>query len=556
MKRLLAQPGGQSVIIVLFAAVLFMPFSGKPFHIDSPVTIYIAEQLLENPLDPPAGEFGPLLAPWNHTELPPSSAFHATPHPPLISFYTAGIIKLFGSGEKAVNRAFFPFYAGTLLFFFGLCIRFGIRNRMPAALLFAVSPVLFINAQNVMYDVPLAMFCAGSFFCMFRSGSVSDAFLAGLFAGCACLVKFTAGTMLIAGTVYFIARKDWRSLLVFLGASGGLNLLWLLHNLHFFHAWQLTQNGHARYIPGDLRYRLERMAAYIGGGYTLPLFPLAVWWLSKKLRLQGILFGGITLLWSVLLYLFLHYSIPAACFYWLCAFAGGLIVMHLYSPAVIRPAPGTAKDSTGLRRKVTAPTMLAPEYAVLALHTLLQIIGGVFLTLYVVRYTLSFIFIPILFFIRTLETTLASQQQRRFWRIALPVTLALSLMLSVSDYLIVNAEKRIADDVTRRYPKTNVFYKGRLGYLYYMHKAGCSSLTAQKPLKQGDLVVENCFYRDDVDFFNANRTSLHLIDSCTYPLFPLCTIGGRAGFYGNDRLPYALNTFNNCRKFRLYRFTK
>ncbi|MBN1306871.1 MAG: glycosyltransferase family 39 protein, partial [Chitinispirillaceae bacterium] len=188
----------QAIVLGAAAFLLFLPFSGKPFHIDSPVTVYIAEQLLSDPLNPPAGEYGPLLSAWNHTELPEESAFHATPHPPLIPFWAALFVGLFGANEPAVNWAFFPFYLGSLLYFFGLCRRFDIHGRLAAAMLFAVSPILFVNAQNVMCDVPLTLFSIGCFYHLFRSDTARDTLLAGALAGCACLTKFTAGTLLVS----------------------------------------------------------------------------------------------------------------------------------------------------------------------------------------------------------------------------------------------------------------------------------------------------------------------------------------------------------------------
>ncbi|MBN1307486.1 MAG: hypothetical protein JXA18_06190, partial [Chitinispirillaceae bacterium] len=338
--------------------------------------------------------------------------------------------------------------------------------------------------------------------------------------------------------------------------AAGCNLLWLLHNLYYFHGWQLTQNGHADYLLGDIRYRFERMIAYIGGGYLVPPLVLFLWWKSRRCLRLGTIVGIGTFLWSSLLVVFLHYSVTSALVYWVCAFAGGTLMVQLPLFALSgfqKSNSGTVTDGSfaSVRRRRTT---LDLQGAALLIHAVLQIAGGLFLTLYAVRYSLAFIFIFILLSAKSAEWCLSPQSQRRFWRAAIGTSLLLSLSLSMSDYDIVNAEKRAARDLKARFPEQTVFFKGRLGYLYYMHRIGAESLTRPDavPIK-GDLVVKNRFYRDDLDVFIALGGRLRLIDSLTYPIFPLRTIGGRAGFYGNDRLPYAWVGNPPGRTFQVYR---
>ncbi|MBN1761091.1 MAG: glycosyltransferase family 39 protein [Chitinispirillaceae bacterium] len=548
--KIIRFPMAHQFCLLMVTMILFIPFSGKPFHIDSPVTVYVAKQIIENPLNPPAGHFGRLLSVWNATRLPSTSAFHATPHPPLLSYYTAFIISIFGDSERVINWSFFPFYAGLILLFFTISRYLGIRNRFTGTLLFAVSPVVLVNAQNVMYDVPLAMFCIGGFYWMFRCRNTTGAVLAGIFVGCACLVKFTAGTMVIAGMVHFILKKQWRYLLIFVLIAGVLNALWLVHNLILFHAWQLTQNGHAKYLLGDIRYRFERMVSYIGGSAFFPVFPVVLWWLSKSFRRSGIMLGIGTFTWSVLLSTVLKYSFPSALFFWCCSFAGILLILQFYR-AVVSGQWAPAGSSTD--RSETS--YLRVNYTTLSIHTLLQMLGGGFLTLYAVRYTLPFIFTFFIFFLFIMESVLTKRNRRIFTISVFATSLTVSVLLSVSDFQLVNAERQIAMDCASRYPCSTVFYNGRLGYLYYMDRAGAISFTDTSVTPEaGAIAVENCFYRDDLRFINSCREQLSLIDSSSYPVWPLRTIGGRSGFYGNDRLPYAFDWSALRRKFRIYRF--
>lgn len=551
-------------IIILSAAAftLFLPFSGKPFHIDSPVTIYIARQLRIDPLDPPSSDFGRLLSNWNHTELPEESAFHATPHPPIVSYWLAPFIGLFGEKEAVLNWAFFPFFLGAILYFYLLCGLFRIRSPLSSSLLFAVSPVLLVNAQNLMYDVPLSFFAIASFYHLFRDDSPKNAFLAGLFTGLACLTKFTAGTLLLAEGSYLIIRGRWKNLFVFTVPAAGLNLIWLAHNIHFLGGWQLTQNGHAAYIAGDLRYRLERMVAYIGGGFVLPVFPLVLWWMSGRNRKAGCALGAGTFTWSALLMTVLDYSWTSAAVYWCCSFAGSILILQLgyfisgkfYG---ITSGPQHTSRNEPPPAKSVSLRSIPPKNLSLGIHTVLQISGGMFLTLYAARYSLVFIFVFIILFAKAVESWLPQDRQQLLWRTAIPLSLITSLLLSISDYRIVNAEKTVAEDIAGRYGNTTVYFKGRLGYLYYMHAAGAAYLSPmnRQPAK-GDVVVKDCFYNDDTIVVKAMQQRLELVDSLSYPLFPLRTIGGRAGFYGNDRLPYAWVTRPSHRTFLLYRVVR
>ena len=110
------------LLICFFCILIYLPFSNKPFFMDSPITVYVAKQMCINFLNPPIGEYGKLLAPWNHTELPSSSVFYITPHPPLIPAYLSFFVRFFGENELILNWAIFPFIYYLLYFFTNLHI--------------------------------------------------------------------------------------------------------------------------------------------------------------------------------------------------------------------------------------------------------------------------------------------------------------------------------------------------------------------------------------------------------------------------------------------------
>lgn len=521
-----------SLFFLFLCAVLFAPFSGKPFHVDSTVTVHVAQQLLIDPVNPPIGDYGKICAVWNRTELPETSAYHLTPHPPLIPLYLAPWIALFGENEIILNWAMFPFYIISVLFFFRLCTLLVPRWRFEATLLFLASPAVLVNAGNVMLDVPLMCFCLGSFYYLFRSKHFGDVLVSGLFAGLACLTKFTGGTVVIAGIFFLLQEKKWKMAVLYLAPAAILYGVWMLHNIALWGTIQLVANGHAHYLIGDMRYRMERLVSFLGGAMVFPLFILVPALFAPRYRISAIVALVLSLMWAVLLVWKLDYSLPAALFYALCASSGVLLVggimMH-------------ARDS-------------AP-WKSLSLHALLQIMGGLFLTLYAVRYLLPFAFVALLVLTAGMSALPVAWPKRVLWYAMILCSAVISILLSIGDYQLAGAEKRIAEAMTQQYPGTRVYYAGRMGYLHYMDKAGFMSLLGhhRDSIMPGDLMIRNTAFNDDSRFFH-DTSHLSLVREIRFPLPVLRTMTGRAGFYGNDRLPYALVSHPHDRVFEVYRY--
>jgi len=515
------------ILFPLICGALYAPFCGKPLHIDSPVTVYVARQMLLDPLDPPLGAYGNLLAVWNHTGLPESSVFFITPHPPLIPLYIAPFVAFFGENERILNGAMIPFYVAAVLLFFGLCGILAPRLRYQATLLFALCPVVFVNSQNVMADLPLAVFCMGAFYFAFRSSKRSDAFVAGLWAALACLTKFTGGAIVVCLFLFFVMEKRWKNLLLFMAPVLILFGGWMVHNGLVWGKFQLLSSDHEHYLFGDIRYRFERLISYLGATIVLPPIIIAIVSVIKRYRVVTIVASLVAVSWSILLVTHLHYSWWSAGMYALCAAAGIVVLYGSFIPIV--------KNA---------------RWICLILYLLLHCIGGLFLTLYCTRYLLPFVFIPILF----ISSVIDRYASRKWvWPMVLLASIITSLMLSIGDYQYAWGEKEVAIDLKKRFEDRPLYFQGRLGYLYYMDKAGFSSLPFPgKEPQSGDFVVRNCANNDDASLFR-DTASFSLVQEYRYPLFPLRTMTGRAGFYGNDRLPYAWVSEPKDRIFRVYR---
>lgn len=499
--------------------MLFAPFSGKHLSLDSPVSVHVARQIASDPVDPPLGEFGQYLLPWNSTQMPQNSVFRATPHPPMLQIYIAPFIALFGENEILLNWLMFPFYLFSVLFFHGCTSLLKVPCRKWITFLFCIAPAVIINSHDIMVDIPLCCFTLGMFYFLFRSRNRFDIAAAGFMAGLGLLTKMTAGTLVVAAFVYFVSQKKWKSLALFLCPVLLLYGSWCFHNYTVYGTLQITSNGHMHYNFGDIRYRFERMISYAGGTLVFPAVPFLAALASRSFRKPLILSFSAMSVWSALLMIHLDYDIASALFYALCS-TSGLILMY----AVL--------VHLGKTKSAQAKALLV--------HTVMQLAGGLFLTLYAARY-LSPVLLPLFMGFAVILKSVDFTALRRF---VLPGTaaasLVLSVLLSVGDVIHASIPYRLSRDVSRRYDPNRIRYAGRLGYLYYMNRAGLRYCLRSESPSHGDYVLHASSNPDDAYLLENNEYTLTPVDTFTYRLFPLSTMGGRAGFYGDDRLPYSL----------------
>lgn len=534
MKKLINKYSEQLSLLIM-TLFLFLPFSNKAFHMDSPVTIYGAKQISENFINPSLGDYGKYLTKWNKTGLPEKSLFRATPHPPLILIYLSPFIKIFGEQEFVLNFAMYPFYFLSVLFFYLLLKQFFKKDSFWLSIIFALSPAVFVNSQNVMLDTPLMALTLISLYFLFKADNSSNAFWAGFFAGLACLIKITAGTLFFSAFVYYFIKKDLKKFLFFIAPFITLNGLWITHNLFLYGRTQLISNEHAHYIIGDMRYRFERMISFIGGGWIFPFIPIVLFIKLQKNIKQFIGIASLVFFYSVILLLRKDYSILEVFFNFI-SLISGIILIYSFITMV--------SDEIDKSKRLALVTLL-----------ILQLVGGPFLTLYAVRYTLPFAFITII----TLQMMLihTNYNHRRVYLITAMISLAISFSLSISDYQISGANKNVVKEVAKL--KTwdkKLYYQGRLGYLYYMYNAGFIYFEKEKQkLENGDLLLRNHYFSGDRVLFEIAGDKIEKITEFNYPLFPIVTKGGKSGFYGYDRLPYWYLPLSKAKRtYTLYRY--
>lgn len=191
------------VILALVVLGLLLPFLGKPFHIDDPVFLAIAHQILAHPLDPYGFDFYWFDAPRRMWDLDPLN-------PPGMGYLLAPLIALFGDQEFPLHAVFLVFPVIAVLCAYEIARRFT-PHAFEAALLFAVAPMFIVPATTVMADVPALACLLGSVVLVLSAieGRRGAAFLAGLAASGAVVLKYTAALaipVLVVGLVLLDPR--------------------------------------------------------------------------------------------------------------------------------------------------------------------------------------------------------------------------------------------------------------------------------------------------------------------------------------------------------------
>lgn len=111
------------VLLGGLTVVALLPFLNKAYDIDDPLFLWMAQQIVRQPLNPYGG-----MVHWSSLAQP---MWVAMQNPPLCSYYIAAVGSFAGFGEVAMHLAFlFPAVA-AILGTFELAKRFCASPMMP-----------------------------------------------------------------------------------------------------------------------------------------------------------------------------------------------------------------------------------------------------------------------------------------------------------------------------------------------------------------------------------------------------------------------------------------
>ncbi len=237
--------------IVIFGIGLFALL--KPVHIDDPVVLHVAQNILKDPLRPFAGVYF-----WLEEPQPLAKV---TTNPPLVSYWLAPWVAIGGYREWLLHLSFAPFVALLVWGMYRLTARFlGQEWAWWGVGWVLLSPAV-LPGMNLMRDVPAFALFVGGLACWVEGLAQNDRryLIAGaLLGGLSGLAKYTALFWIPLALIYTVQQGAWRQL-GWLGLSLLPITLWSAMNLwadgemHLIYLWQERRGSApwaAKFLPG------------------------------------------------------------------------------------------------------------------------------------------------------------------------------------------------------------------------------------------------------------------------------------------------------------------
>ncbi len=255
------------IIIVLVVLATTLPFVNRAFFIDDYYHVTMAKGIIENPLRPydfRSDDNIENVKSWERGNLP------RMVNPPLMHYYLAAIISLFGSALWKLRLSYLLFACVAAIAMYLMAGRFT-RYPLAAALLFTCSPAFVLSSYTLMLDMMMiALFLAG-FECFMR-GCENDSWTylicAGILLALSPMVKYTGYyTYLFVGAWFFLNYlKDFRKYryLVIFAIPFLITAGWYWWNVAAYGQSHLLASV-KRFVPGSNIFKLIVSLVFLSG---------------------------------------------------------------------------------------------------------------------------------------------------------------------------------------------------------------------------------------------------------------------------------------------------
>ena len=452
-------------VLALLLLVATGGFLGRPLHIDEPLFVWTARQIVREPLD-----FFGFQVNWTGTPTPMHEFFL---NPPLTSYYVAGVARLAGWSEVVLHAAFVPVALAALIGTFALATRLTSRPLF-AALVALSTPAFLVSSTMVMSDTLAVAFWMWALWLWDRGLREERSRLlaiAALLAGLAALTKYSAVSLLplmalsAAGTAR--RTRPWLCALaipvILLVAYERITAAQYGHSLLFGAASYAS--GYQEATVGMQARKLVQGLTFTGGSVATLLF-----------------LSPVLLRWRIALML----VVLAAC---LGAMFGGWAQAQLGVWCVVGVgALWLAVDDVVRTRR--------PEALVLAAWVLGTFVFASFLNWTVnARSILPLVpAIGILAARRLDRLAEAGTPPPSAWVAGgLTTAAALSLAILSADAALATASRRAASDLVERFAAggTRVWFQGHWGFQYYAERLGALPLDRRgSRVGAGDWIIQ------------------------------------------------------------------
>ncbi len=273
-------PPRDLALVCALAWVPLLPFLDAAVSIDAPVFLAVSRQILAAPADPFGFEMiwdptSPHVAQFNH-------------NPPLLSYYLAVWLAIFGEREWVLHTSLLPFPLLLGLSFYGIAARLA-RPALGPTLLLLATPAFLVLASALLLDVPMLAWMLFAVYALLRSSQGGGArweLAAGVAAAAAGLTKYagiSTAPLLAAGLALLpsaAARApgrapQWARVLRVLGVPllvwglWGVYTHWLYGSAHF--AGGLSLVGRRSFAPAAFWNQVSSVPVYYGCALLFPI---------------------------------------------------------------------------------------------------------------------------------------------------------------------------------------------------------------------------------------------------------------------------------------------
>jgi len=276
--------------LLLLTFCCLLPFTNKAFHIDDPIFLWTAKQILKHPLNP----YGFSALWWWH----PTPMWQIQQNPPLAAYYAALIGSIAGWSERALHLGFILPAVGVVLGTYRLALRLS-GNALLAAAATLLTPGFLVSASGLMCDtLMLALWMAAVVFWIEGLEPAKPLFLAvsGLLMAACALTKYFGVSLIPLLFVYSLARRrnirGWIGyLLLPVVILGGYEFY--THQLygHGLLGQAVQHNSYVRELEGRSGRALVGLAFSGGCALTAVTFVSLLW--SRRQMFLGAICSGI-----------------------------------------------------------------------------------------------------------------------------------------------------------------------------------------------------------------------------------------------------------------------
>lgn len=540
-----AEPSRLAAVLILLVTVIacYLPFLDKAFHIDDPVYLRVAQEIVRDPAN-----FHGFDINWYGYFAP---MYEVNKNPPLVSFYIAAAAGLLGWSEQGVHLAMLLPALAAILGTYFLARRLG-ADPLVASLATWLTPVVLVSSTTVMSDVlMLSLWCWATLLWVrgLEEKRAGLLLAAGVLAGLCPLTKYFGLSLVPLLFVYAIFRERrigiWiLALLIPMAMVGAYQLF-----VRSAYGWDPLMDvaGYALTLESKGRYGpLEKILVglvFMGGCLLTTVFFAPLLW-SRR-----VLLGGLAALLAAAA------IIPAM---------GQLGTFSLATEAGVRWGVAfqiALFSLAGLHVLVLAATDLYRRRDAGAFLLLLWV-GGVWIFASFTNWTTTARAVlpaapaAAILLSRRLSLRKAGGVAPLWPRAVLPLIAGLIVSVAVAraDYRLAATARTAAAELSARYAtgSNHLFFEGGWGFQHYMERAGGTRTSWDGTrFAPGDILFVP---GQGSNLFPPPRNLTRLLEEVRYPATSWLSVMSRpdgAGFYASlfGPLPFVVGPTSPERYF-------